>query len=764
MFKTKKLVVYISVVALLFVGAMQWVAGKDTEVAPKTTFERDQSIQYKINSYTAPEQPDAKAPSARNIPSHYKLAAESESLELYTSPDMQELAIKNKRNGYVWSSTPEASVLEQERLNDEWLSAMRSPFLVYYFDEKSMQRRGSYLSTDTTTEAFENVPGGVKVTYKMNKLDITFSMEVKLENDSLVVKLEDADIVEGGAAKLASIQPLPFLGAVHKNDVSGYIFIPDGSGALIRFQSQHPRYDQAYEGRIYGWDYAVESWDNQIGFNEQPIVIPVFGMVHGVKHNGFVAMIEGGKHRSRIIAYPSGVNTNFYWASPQFILRSSYFQPTSKNMGGFNTFQAQRNKEDRQVRYTFLTDQAADYVGMAKAYRTYLEDNGVIKPLDIAREHIPMHIEMLGAEKEPGVLSSNIVKMTSFAEAEEIVDELFAAGIEHISVAFRGWSNGGIYRSNPDRFPVEKELGGEKGLKELKESLAAKGVPLYLKADYTSAFGKNGNFNSKSDAVRSVSNKIMSYKQYLWLDQTSSSDLTIYFMNPNKALKVAEKDAKQFVKLGIDHIALEQDVLLSDHNPKNKVTRAKTAENQARIAEQLLSAVDSLAYYTPNDYMWKHTGQMLRTPLYSSQFMFATDTVPFLQIALHGYIDYFAPDANYNANPQESLLRMIEYGAYPAYDVTKEPSWKLKNTLSNYLYTSYFDDWKEEMQHTYEQMDSVLKEVQEATIEERNVLDWGVVEVVYSNGKTVVVNYRSEDYQYKQYVVSSMGFALIGGE
>lgn len=764
----KKTVAYLCVVSLLSFGAVSLVTGEEqpSEVSDRFSDDQaDRAIEYKINSYTSPEPNNSAAIAPREIPSGFELAGQTDSLELYIGEQMQSFMIKNKRTGYVWSSVPDEKWLKEEKLNEEWGSAVRSPFLLEYFDQNAMLKRGSYRSLGATTESMVPVPGGMKAVYAIESLGIKFSMEVKLENDSLVVRFADQDIVENGSGKLASIQPLPFLGAVRNNEIPGYMFIPDGSGALIRFQATHPRYDQAYEGRVYGMDYAIE-YSDLWAVNEQPILMPVFGLTHGVKQNSFLGIIEDGKYSARINAYPSGVNTGFYWVSPKFMLRYPYFQRTSKNMGGFNTFQANRNQEDRQVRYLFQSGQDADYVGMAKAYRSYLNERGAISPKQGSDGNIPLNLEMLGADKEPGIIGNRIVKMTSFDEAEKIVDDLRGRGIDNLSVVFTGWGKGGQNGSNPDKFPVGKELGGEKGLVELKNRLADKGVPLFLYNDYTNAYGSNGNFRPNADGIRTAGNEVLQETYYLWVDQESSSDLTVYFINPKVASSIAAKDAERFGKMGMDSVAIGKTgrLLLSDHHPQKRLSRKQSAEEYAKLAGALREKLDNVGFYTPNEYLWPYTTQMFEMPMYSSQYMFATDTVPFLQIVLHGSVDYFAPPANYNANPKEYLLRMVEYGAYPSFKVTSEPSWKLKYTLSNYMFTSYYEDWKEEIVSTYERMNEALRQVQDATIEQRNMLDWGVVEVVYSNGVKIIVNYRTKDVQYENRTVPGMDFILAGGE
>lgn len=108
-----------------------------------------------------------------------------------------------------------------------------------------------------------------------------------------------------------------------------------------------------------------------------------------------------------------------------------------------------------------------------------------------------------------------------------------------------------------------------------------------------------------------------------------------------------------------------------------------------------------LAFYRPNNYAWGYMDKYLDMPMYSSNYMFVTDTVPFLQIVLKGYSPYYATFSNFSHNPKEEVLRMIEFGAYPSFYLTKESAQLLLKTPSKGLYTSEFDIWKEEVIRQY---------------------------------------------------------------
>ena len=128
-------------------------------------------------------------------------------------------------------------------------------------------------------------------------------------------------------------------------------------------------------------------------------------------------------------------------------------------------------------------------------------------------------------------------------------------------------------------------------------------------------------------------------------------------------------------------------------------------------------------------------------PLYHDRTRFITDSVPFLQIVLRGYVDYYSTYLNFSTNQSIDVLKCIEYGSNPAYLISYEPSHLLSNTLSNYLYATHFASNKENIINQTTMITEALSGVVGETITAREVLALGVVKVTYSNGTSIYVNY-----------------------
>jgi DNA-binding beta-propeller fold protein YncE len=152
---------------------------------------------------------------------------------------------------------------------------------------------------------------------------------------------------------------------------------------------------------------------------------------------------------------------------------------------------------------------------------------------------------------------------------------------------------------------------------------------------------------------------------------------------------------------------------------------------------------EKYSLYRPNAYLLQNTDEYLSTPLYHGRLRFITDSVPFLQVVLRGYIDYYSIYLNFSTNQSIDVLKCIEYGSNPAYLVSYEPSHLLSNTLSNYLYATHFESNKESIIDQTTMITEALSGVVGETITAREVLALGVVKVTYSNGTSIYVNYTN---------------------
>ena len=103
----------------------------------------------------------------------------------------------------------------------------------------------------------ENVKNGVKVTYYYNKAGFSFPVEYTLEEDCLKASLKVSDIKEPKDEKIATEVTLMSSFGVASDTEDGCFVIPDGSGALVRFNNNKTMDTNAYTQRVYGNDITA---------------------------------------------------------------------------------------------------------------------------------------------------------------------------------------------------------------------------------------------------------------------------------------------------------------------------------------------------------------------------------------------------------------------------------------------------------------------------------------------------------------------------
>lgn len=722
-------------------------------------------ISVNTNDFTQKDEKQNNNVTIGSIGVQYEKVAENNHLSLYIDRNPFSIKIKNKVTGYVWNFNLENT--EKERLNEEWQRFAKSLVVIYYYDTNFNKRQATIYDKNVNL-SFDKIEDGVKANVDFKDIGISFDIYLRLNDDSLDVKVP-YESIKDSKGSLASIELFPFLGAVKDGERNGYIFIPDGSGALIRFNKPVKEIDEPYVARIYGNDEAVSNTqensksnfiNNLTNVSPKRIFIPVYGMIHNVGKDGYLAIIESGAEYANIVCYPAGVSTDFNWVTSEFVYRNKYFQPISKNMDGFLTYQKDKNRFDIKIKIAFLSNNEADYVGMAKRYQQDLINRGLLSPNIIDRNDrgIPLRIEFFGGEMKKGIIWNSIVVMTKVKQAEYILDDLKKSGIPNFLVIYKGITRGGYTGTLPQLFPFDERLGNYNDFKDFFDGKKVDDVQIASFTDFTTAYQGAGGYNPRTDIAYKINKRPIQFNK--------GKDLKDYFyLSPVAALKKFEMDRENFKKYNISSIAVNTtpSVLFSNFLEGRNVTRSQSIDIYKKLFKEMHKDFTSISLYAPNEYLFKYANNFLDIPMYSSQYTYETDTVPFLQIVLRGYVDLYAPISNYYADINEETLRMVEYGVYPSFLLTYMPSYMLIDTPSKNIISSRYYDLKDLIIRQYNKVNNALKYVKGEKIVSREILDDKVVKVDYSNGVSIIVNYKDKDYIYNGKTVQAKNYLILGG-
>jgi len=678
----------------------------------------------------------------------YSKITENEILELWVNLENTSLRVVDKRTGYIWGDVIDDTEAYNE-MNDTYKSIAKSVVMLEYFDERGISNvLGS--ADSQVRKSWKKTNNGIIYTFNFENLQIQFSVSISLINDRIVFSLPQNTIKESGKYTIASVIFSPFLGSTIFNQIYGYAFVPDGPGALIRF-SKPAHYLNWFEKRVYGKDYAIENLvsvndlranrPNDFLREEPTVLMPVFGIVHGVKQNALFGVITSGQEYSAIISYPSGILSQYNWTSAKFIYRQKYLQPTTRSGAGIQVAQKNRNKFDAMLEITFLTGNNADYVGMAKYYREHFGQKLFSKRTETRTSNdIPLFINVLASDIEKMIIGQRVIPITHTNKMKEIVSILAESGVKNIVLLIEGWQKGGLNGNKISKFGFEEKIGSlEEFVRYIKDLSAKSGkkISVYFVDNVTKVTEKQ--VNLKTEIGTNLSQSII-------FEERDNKELWLYksfYTKIDLAAKYLSLRTNSLFKHGMKNVAFKEfaNKLYGDLKRDSEIYRNDALKIVQNTLKDISTNAEGIILFEPNDYAWQYATIFGSIPMNSSQYLFETDTVPFLQIVLSGNIEYFTPYMNNGFFSKFDVLKSIEYGAYPSFVISGLDNTSLKDTRLWDYPSTMFDDWKDKIIEIYKVINSALRYVKGAKITDRVVLKPGLVKVSYNNGYSIIVNY-----------------------
>lgn len=705
-----------------------------------------------MNDRTRPE-PEESRTAPTGITEGYEAVAENERLRLYVNEENLGIKIENKSSGYIWDGTSDR---DEGDMNQTWQGFKESAVT---FDYEVDGRSGRASVTTGSARVEVNVlDQGFEAEVRLRDTGIEFLLRVTLDDNAVVVELPQAALVETkDDFRITEIFLYPFLGSTYAQDVTGYFMIPDGAGALIRFSENH-MVSEPYRARFYGEDLSVFS-PAASGQNLLPayqLKWPVFGVAHGAESDAVLAIVEGGQAYGALQAYTSGITTDYNFITASFTARSRYFQATNQRGDGFNLLQQQANPLDLRLRYEILDGEDADYVGMARRYRDYLDEQGNLADLSEtlkAMDGTPLLLETFMAESRQALIGSESIVMTRADDVLDMTERLSEQGVAQQEVLVSGWIRGGMRQMSLSHQNPLSAVASASSWRDTADALNQNGIDLSFRAQYFRSYDDSRAFRSVNDGAFRITEAPVAL-----FDQ--SREIMTYFVSPQVSLDRYASELDTFDDLGASGLYLADlsSYLYSDYNTRQPVNREQSME----IIRDMLELGDAKKLIsTPYDFLLSGVDAYLDTPTVHSGYMSFTDSVPFLQIVLAGRLPMYAEAMNFNASDESAVLRAVDYGVYPAYLVTEEDPVVLLGTDASNIYTSRFEIWEDIIVETWQRIHNVLDPVRGEAIVDRSVPEPGVSVVRYSNNNVIYVNYNEYDVTVDGYEIPAEDF-LIG--
>lgn len=695
--------------------------------------------------------------------------ADSGRLTLDYLPGTAEIIVTDTQSGVSWTSNPVDREADKLAKGAKKMDLSAQLLLDYVDDQNKPFQLNSFTgSVRETKPVWNKIENGIEVTYEFPKAGFTVPVRYTLKDDALSATIITDGIKQQGKFKLVNISLLPFFGAAGSTN-KGYLFVPDGSGALINFNNNKSSY-KSYSERVYGGDQALDYASKTD--TKESIKLPVFGMKKDA--SAFIAVIHQGAYQAGITAEVSGKNNTYN--NIFSYLNLIEFETNLLLEGTLNEKQVTRSSEsmtggvDYEVRYYFLNGADADYSGMAGKYRSYLQNELGVKPSasqdKAGGKQLPLLVDFVGGVKKKatflGIPYNTVEVLTSFKDAEEAADRMLNDGFSNLSVRLEGWETGGAKSEVPVSLGAEGKLGGNKAFKKLAKSLESKGVAFYPSVDPVKLYEGGNGFSKFSDAAKGISRAPVLKYDYRLSDQTKNKDLKRwYLMKPDSVNEAIDRFTAAAEKGGLKHASLQTigSIMYSDFRrnsqPKNVTGRAWESGLQKGQ-----SNLGGLMFDQPSAYTFPYAQSLSDVPLYSSGFDSADEEVPFYSIALSGLLPAYSEPINLSSMPQNYLLKLIETGTFPAFKFIARDFDLLSNTEYDSLYSVDFNLLYDDMKEQYDQLNDALGELAGQVIAKHEKLQAGVYRTTFENGKTAVVNYNNEMAEVGANRIPALGYLI----
>lgn len=721
----------------------------------------------------------------------FELISENDALALYAITTNEqsrigEICLLDKASGYVWRSNPidaDSDLIGQAVGHAYYRS--KSQLVINYARGYNQFDMNSYYASVMNDLVTAKVDAGKSVSFTFRFADVEFVIPVRysLEDDGfkaeILVNDEEAKFgytIMGKVStgnfgtteqeidyNITEIKLLPAFGAASYNE-DGYLFIPDGSGALVYYNNGKDNVKQPYSAPVYGNYKDSQSEDYRKASDRY--YLPVFGTVKNDGH-ALMGIVEDNANVAFIGAEVSGYETAYnevYASYLHKIIKGADKETAAQPM----SMELRDPDKDFSVKYFCLSGDSASYVGMAKFYREYLiEDKGMQKSDDLrdAALFLDMYAGVTKKTSIMGIPWNVFEVMTTYEDVRNISDDMTEAGIDNVVFRYNDW----IKKNNRNKVQkapnFESSIGGKKGYAETVEYLSGKNMGFYLNIDFIN-YSKSGNgFSRLSDSIK-YPNQAPAY-QTSGITAHVSMGTRWCLLKADKVKEAALSFASKCEKNGITSVSLENfgNAIYSDGTNKTGLSRGQCMNTWEEIIASYKEQGLNVLTNTPDAYAIINSDVLMEIPSKSTYVEIADEGVPFYQIVVRGYKTYTTENINMSSTPDEIILNAAETGSSLLYSLIAGDTTNLKETTLKYLYSCNYSEWKDDIIEDYKKLSETLSVVDGQTIENHEKLGEGVYRTTYANGVAVYVNYNESDVSLENGVsVPAKGYVAERGE
>lgn len=661
--------------------------------------------------------------------------------------------------------------------------------------------------------------------------DFSVVMDVTLEDGDLVVSIPTYAIENNSEDQeyytLQNITVFPNFGLIDatKHD-KGFIFVPDGSGALFDINSYDSGY-VAYSRAVYNNDYYDTLYKNSE--YKEDVMLPVFGMGKvGAEYyeapteestaaleeapeeeaaqetpaqeapaqetpaeeaeepatdseeapqaetvvrndcNGFFAIIESGAETASInveLGTPDTSNggTTFNKVYPSFdVLQYS----NVKVFGPYSTSDAK-----------FLATTKQFDIDIKVRYKLYTENCSYFTMAQDYKKYLIKTNNLTPAYREkPDIFLDVISSLTvddrilgvpydhtiSMTSYSEL--EKILDDLTGVSkvVSYKGAYNGGIYNKVNLKAKKTKANGSES---EYNALMTKYGNSIYMSTPLARIYRDTAVFNPDKHALKGYDSEAAEIYEYDIPSGRFNNHSEGYWILAPKYLENITADFDKSagnVNLGIEDLG---NLVYANYKAGEEVSLYEggmLVDNALKV----LSEDRNIILYNPTAERMLYAAYCADISRESSDYGLIKHNVPFRQIIMNGLTNYTTLNVNESSSGWDYyLLQALELGSSPKFKITAKSVDRLKENNYNELYSTEYDILKADIKAMAETIDKEFASIGTTEITNHEIIADKVFVTTYATGTKVAVNYNTFDVNTEYGVIGKMGYTTVkGGE
>ena len=587
-------------------------------------------------------------------------------------------------------------------------------------------------------------------------------LQISVIHDSLLDSsnwTKDDDKMYNGSCKISRIEIAPMLASSYTaTDDAGQIILPDGSGSVIEFNNHaEDRGASAYNHMIYGAD-EVFLVNNQTA-QTPDLMFPMFGFLDNANNKGIMGVVNKGANLTSISADSNRSGTPY-----NYVKFTTYIREIEKLELAYGWYRYKIDKwaeymcpTDIVYDYWFIKDGDLNYSSLAKIYQSYLCAQYNILPSD-ATDKTVVNLNVVGAYRHYqltlGIIYYKKSALTSFEQAEEIVQELIDNGVDKMTVSYKGWTQDALEYKLRRNFSISSALGGKKDMQDLSAFFASKGIDFYPELNIASNKGYKLGFGNSKYTARGVGNvPAKEYAYDLSKNQYDKKSKPTYLVSPKFYTNISETISKSFAKTKANGVYLIDlgNEKIGDYRKSNPIYAEANKYYQIDAMNYWKDNGYKVQLNHPFDYAIASASSIVGAPLTTTLDPIINYTIPFYELVLSGIVDYSMEIINgtNDYSVEWYLAKAAETGSNLYFQVAYKDNSILLETDYTQYYRVHFEQWKD----TIIDMTTRLNQLgihggYLVKHESISVDGLTIAKVEYSNGIKLYVNTNSRDVIY----------------